>query len=117
MLLVEDDPDVRTVTEAHLKKLGYNVRTAANGIEAIDLLVSPTAINFVLTDLVLPDGINGITVIKEGLRARPNVGLLCMSGYTPSQDNRDWLRAQNIQILDKPFSRAELADALQHLEL
>lgn len=117
MLLVEDDPDVSTVTTSQLKRLGYKVYSVANGIEAVEALVSPTTIDFVLTDMILPGGIDGIGVIKETLRARPNIGLLCMSGYAPSQDQGVWLEAQNIKYLNKPFSRAQLGEALNKLRL
>ena len=48
VLLVEDDPDVRIVTAAQLKQLGYRVYAVANGMEAIDAITSPAKIDITL---------------------------------------------------------------------
>jgi CheY-like chemotaxis protein len=113
VLLVEDDPDVRIMTAAQLKQLGYRVHAVANGNEAIDLIESPANIDIVLTDIVLPGGIDGVTLIKEVMRARPSIGVLCMSGYDPSPNHRKWLQVRNIEFLEKPFSSARLAQAFE----
>jgi PAS domain S-box-containing protein len=112
VLLVEDDPDVRVVTAAQLKSLGYRVHAVANGMEAIDLIASPANIDITLTDIVLPGGLDGVELIKEAMRARPNMGVLCMSGYDPTRKHRKWLQVQNINFLQKPFSSSRLAQAL-----
>jgi PAS domain S-box-containing protein len=113
VLLVEDDPDVRTVTAAQLKQLGYKVHAVATGMEALDLIVSPATIDITLTDIVLPGGIDGVALVKEVMRARPGMGILCMSGYDPTQKNSKWLKVQNIEFLEKPFSSGRLAQALE----
>jgi CheY-like chemotaxis protein len=113
VLLVEDDPDVRTVTAAQLKEMGYKVHAVATGMEALDLIVSPATIDIALTDIVLPGGIDGVTLVKEAMRARPGIGILCMSGYDPTQKNSKWLKVQNIEFLEKPFSSGRLAQALE----
>lgn len=112
VLLVEDDPDVRVVTTAQLKQLGYKVHAVANGMEAIDLISSPANIDITLTDIVLPGGLDGVALIKEAMRARPKMGVLCMSGYDPTQKHRKWLQVQNINFLEKPFTSSRLAKAL-----
>jgi PAS domain S-box-containing protein len=112
VLLVEDDPDVRTVTAALLKQLGYKVHAVANGAEAIDVIGSPASIDITLTDIVLPGGIDGVALLKEAMRSRPRMGVLCMSGYNPTQEHRKWLKVQNIEFLEKPFSSGRLAQAL-----
>jgi signal transduction histidine kinase len=115
VLLVEDDPDVRVVMAAQLKQLGYKVHAVTNGNEAIDLIESPATIDITLTDIVLPGGVNGVTLLTEALRMRPKMGVLCMSSYDPTQKHRQWLMVQNIEFLEKPFSRARLAQALDHV--
>jgi PAS domain S-box-containing protein len=115
VLLVEDDPDVRIITAAQLKELGFQVHAAANGSEAISVIESPARIDILLTDIVLPGGIDGIALVKEAMRVRPRLGVLCMSGYNPTQAHRKWLQAQNIALLEKPFSGNRLAAAFQFL--
>jgi PAS domain S-box-containing protein len=112
VLLVEDDADVRVVTAAQLRHLGYKVHAVGNGMEAIDLIASPANIDITLTDIVLPGGLDGVALVKEAMRARPNMGVLCMSGYNPTEKHRKWLKVQNINFLEKPFSSGRLAQAL-----
>jgi len=113
VLLVEDDSDVRIITSAQLKELGYNVHAVSNGLEAMDLLASPADIDITLTDLVLPAGIDGVKLVEEAMRARPSMGVLCMTGYDPTQRHRKWLKLQNIDLLEKPFSSVRLGRALE----
>ena len=95
-----------------MKTLGYRVHAVANGREALDLIISPARFDVVLTDMVLPAGIDGITVIKETMRVRPKTGVLCMTGYAPTQNDLKWLKVQNIACMNKPFSMAQLSEAL-----
>jgi len=113
VLLVEDDPDVRIVTAHRLRKLGYRVHAVASGSEAIDLIESPANIDIALTDIVLPGPIDGVDLVKEAMRARPGIGVLCMSAYNPTQTPRKWFTIQNIEFLQKPFSSTQLAQALE----
>ena len=62
--------------------------------------------------IVLPGPIDGVDLVKEAMRARPGIGVLCMSGYDPTQTHRKWLLVQNIEFLQKPFSSTQLAQAL-----
>lgn len=117
ILLVEDDLDVRAVVGAQLKKLNYDVRVATTGEEALEALLSPTDISFLLTDVILRGGIDGIEVVKEALRLRPRLGVICMSGYATPERHIERLRLQNIQLLEKPFSIGQLSEAMERLEL
>jgi PAS domain S-box-containing protein len=112
VLLVEDDPDVRIVVTAQLKALGYTVYPVSNAMEAISVIESPTTIAVILTDMVLPGEVDGVTLLKSTMQARPRIGVLCMSGYDPTQSHRKWLQVQNIGLLEKPFTRTRLAQAL-----
>lgn len=113
VLLVEDDADVRIVAGAQLRHLGFKVHAVANGMEALDLIVSPAKIDILLTDVVLPGGLDGVSLIKEAITARPGMGIVCMSGYDPAQKHRKWLSQQNIAFLEKPFNTQKLGQALE----
>jgi len=113
VLLVEDDSDVRIVASAQLRHLGFKVHAVANGMEAIDLIASPATIDILLTDVVLPGGLDGVALIKEAIAARPGMGIVCMSGYDPAPKHRKWLNQQNITFLEKPFNAQRLGQALE----
>jgi PAS domain S-box-containing protein len=112
LLLVEDDPDVRTATARQLEILGYIVKPVADGMAALNLLTSPAPIDLVLTDMVLPGGLNGLDIGREARRLRPGLAVLCMSGYPQAPENAARLRAEGIELLAKPFTKAQLAAAL-----
>ena len=76
-------------------------------MEAIDLIGSPANIDITLTDIVLPGGIDG-----GGHACAAADGVLCMSGYDPTQEHRKWSKVQNIEFLEKPFSSGRLAQPL-----
>ncbi len=82
VLLVEDDEQVRTVALGILRRSGYNVIEARNAGEA--LLHSekhPGKIHLLLSDVVMPQ-MSGPELAKRLARARPEMKVLCMSGYT-----------------------------------
>ncbi len=112
VLLVEDDPDVRIMTAAQLKQCGYVVQSVATAMEAINMIASPAEIDIMLTDIVLPGDIDGMMLVKEALRERPGMGVVCMSGYNPTPGHRQWLDKQNIRFLEKPFSVGQLLQAM-----
>jgi DNA-binding NtrC family response regulator len=76
------------------------------------LIESPASIDVTLTDIVLPGGIDGVSLVKEAMHARPTMAVLCMSGYASTKKDRKWLAVQNITLLEKPFSTGELAQAI-----
>ncbi len=107
-LLVEDDAEVRRVVRNDLLALGYVVLEAGNGAEAMAIIDHTPSIALVLTDMVMPGGVDGRTVaaharerIDEHGQA-PKVAL--MSGYAPGVEASD-----NLAILPKPFTRSQLA--------
>ena len=109
-LLVEDDPEVRRVVRQQLIGLGHPVIEAENGAQAIDMITQIPDIALVLSDIVMPGGLNGHQLAAAARAARPGVRVILMSGYdAPGQAGPD--PAQS--ILAKPFTRRELAQALQ----
>lgn len=82
ILLVEDEPALRSLTEHILKTHGYTVLAAANASEALDLArANQQQIDLVLTDVVMP-GMNGVDLAHEISRTVPGVVIVLMSGYS-----------------------------------
>jgi CheY-like chemotaxis protein len=110
VLLVEDDPAVRRVVRQQLVGLGYAVIEADNGAQALQLADAVPDIALVLTDMVMPGGLNGRQLIDLLRQRRPGVGVVLMSGYAEGLGSRE---DNPLVMLDKPFSAEELAEALQ----
>jgi signal transduction histidine kinase/CheY-like chemotaxis protein len=112
VLLVDDDDDVAEVTSAMLSKLGYRVVCARSGVEAIHILKSDKKFDLLLTDVFMPQGVNGIELAREARRTCRGIKVLLASGNAT-----DVLATYGIgnefPIIGKPFARSELAQHLQ----
>ena len=99
VLLTEDDPDVLTIAAETLQLLGDEVHTASNAAEALAILEQGTPIDILFTDIVMPNGMNGIALAREARRLRPDIRVLLTSGYS-----RDRLEAgENMDSIAKPI--------------
>ena len=70
VLVVEDDPDVRSLAVDLLGELGYQVLEAATGPVALEELASTTFVDLLLTDIVLPGGMNGASTVGARISVR-----------------------------------------------
>ncbi|MEO6256312.1 MAG: response regulator [Sphingomicrobium sp.] len=109
VLLVEDEPMVRTVAERALTRHGYTVITASNGQEALDVVNRGEPIALLISDVVMPE-MDGPTMVREARKSRPELRILFMSGYAEEQ-LRNSIDIDNVAFLPKPFSVQELAEA------
>jgi PAS domain S-box-containing protein len=110
VLLVEDDPDVRRVVRQQLVDFGHPVIEAENGVQAIEMIEQIADIAIVVSDVIMPGGINGRQLADRVLRDHPQMRILLMSGYT---DETGDAVASELPVLAKPFARQDLARALQ----
>jgi two-component system cell cycle sensor histidine kinase/response regulator CckA len=109
VLLVEDEPMVRTVAERALTRHGYTVITADSGEDALEILAKGEPIDLLISDVVMP-GMDGPTMVREARLSRPELKILFMSGYAEEQLRKS-LDIENVNFLPKPFSVTELAEA------
>jgi two-component system cell cycle sensor histidine kinase/response regulator CckA len=109
VLLVEDEPMVRSVAERALTRHGYTVITAENGEDALAVLEKGEPIDLLISDVVMP-GMDGPTMVREARKSRPELKILFMSGYAEEQ-LRNSINIENVNFLPKPFSVTELAEA------
>ena len=115
VLLVEDDDGVRDVVCGQLEASGYETKAVAQGDAAIALLRSDEPFDLLLTDVVLPGGMNGFDIAHAARKLRPGLAILCMSGYSDEARNSSGQLANEFPLLDKPFTREQLADALARI--
>ena len=109
VLLVEDEPMVRTVAERALTRHGYTVITANNGFEALEILDRGDEIALLISDVVMPE-MDGPTMVREARQSRPDLPILFMSGYAEEQLRKS-IDIDKVAFLPKPFSVQELAEA------
>jgi nitrogen-specific signal transduction histidine kinase len=109
ILLVEDDDAVRTYVARALDALGYRVEAAVNADEALQRLAQKVHYDLLLTDVVMPGEMNGIELARAARLLRPDMRVLYTTGN--ADRNKDFFGPANpeIQLLHKPYRRAELA--------
>ena len=110
ILVVEDDPGVRSFTVSVLNNAGYTVSSCENGLDALAWLDLHHC-NLVLTDLVMPK-LDGYSLL-DALRIRPSPpATLVMSGFSVRTDLAPTLQPLLRGVIQKPFSPARLLAAV-----
>ena len=112
MLLVEDDPDVRTLIKSMLTKLGYRVLVAKDALVGIEALAE-SPVDLMLSDVVLPGGMSGPDLAEKAKSMDPGIKILFMSGYTENVFPHQNPLPEGADLLTKPFRKTELATRVQ----
>jgi two-component system cell cycle sensor histidine kinase/response regulator CckA len=112
LLVVEDDGQLRGIMARALSDAGYRVIAAGSGAEALRAAEGHSGeIDLLLTDVVMP-GMNGRELADRIAAARPATPALFLSGYTDDILGPQGVLAPGIQLLQKPFTSAELLAAV-----
>ena len=112
ILAVEDDERVRKLTVMRLSQLGYTVRSAGSGAEAIDILAAGTPVDLLFSDVVMPGGMSGFELRSKVQALYPNMPVLLTSGYAEELSREGVAVEGPLKILNKPYRLAELAAAI-----
>ena len=115
ILVVEDDPDVRSFVVAALEILGYTVFEAEDGRAALCLLDEIPDLDLLLTDVVMPNGMSGRDVADEVQKRYPQVKSLFTSGYTNDALAHHGRLDDGAELLAKPYTRETLARKVRHV--
>ena len=116
ILLAEDDPALREMAATLLRRLGYTVLTAANGIEALNLKQQRDIghIDLVFTDVVMPH-MSGKELADRMQALFPHTKILFTSAYTENAIIRQGVLDKNMALLQKPFTPSVLAHKLREV--
>lgn len=109
VLLVEDNADVRAVIVEQLMTMGFAVIEAADGNEAIGLVESLPDLYALVSDIMMPGGIDGYELADSVSQLRPDARIILITGYAFDQQPSD---AKTFLTLRKPFSPEALQQAL-----
>jgi CheY-like chemotaxis protein len=112
VLIVEDEPDLMDVASALYISMGYEVVTAATAREAMNLLASH-AVDILFTDIIMPDGMNGIELATFARENYPNVKIILASGYPLPALKLDPGNLNDFGFVNKPYRLSDLARALR----
>jgi PAS domain S-box-containing protein len=115
ILLVEDETDVRELARKVLERQGYRVVAVASAREALLVAEGPATLDLVVTDVIMPGGMNGVEMGERLSRTRPSLPVLYMSGYTGDLRSPSLAHPSGLEFLDKPFQPKELLARVKEL--
>lgn len=115
ILVVEDEAELLNYLTEILRELGYRVTQAKNGKNAISRLARRKNLGLLLTDVVMPGGINGEELAREVHEKFPDAKILFMSGYTKDALVDQGNLREGVNLISKPFTRKQIAQKIREV--
>jgi hypothetical protein len=113
LLVVEDDSQLRSILRRYLTSWGYTLLEAPSGAAALELLREHGGrIDLLLTDLVMPGGIDGRLLSQHVVAAKPEAKVVFMSGYTEHAAIKSASLGPDDYFVQKPFTAQSLSETL-----
>ncbi len=109
VLVVDDDPLVRTSTAAMIEELGHAVIEAASGSQALEFVGAGLEIDVVITDYAMP-GLNGAALAEKITQSRPGLPIAIATGFADAIGE-----LPSLPRLNKPYRQQELAELIGRL--
>jgi two-component system response regulator HydG len=111
ILIVDDSPDQRELLKRNLKPMGFQVYTASNVKEALNILEN-TKIDLVITDLKMPE-VSGLDLVRHVRDNLKNTEVMMITGYPSIESAVEAVKAGADDYLAKPFTNEELFGAVE----
>ncbi|MFM0324222.1 PAS domain S-box protein [Caballeronia glebae] len=115
VLVVEDDAKVQATVIAMMAGLGYGVLKADNAEQALAVLSSGVHVDLLFTDVVMPGSLKSPDMARQAVQLQPHMKVLFTSGYTQNAIVHAGRLDDGVELLSKPYSRAELAFKVRHV--
>lgn len=114
VLVVEDNEALRRAVVMQLQELGYETIEADSAKPALHILSSEATVDVMLTDIVMPGGMDGVALAAEAIKLRRDLPIIFTSGF-PATTNGSALNSwpDRLPVLDKPVRRHELAESIR----
>ncbi|KPY48155.1 response regulator [Pseudomonas syringae] len=114
VLIVEDDPAVRTLVSEVLSELGYTFIEAGEALDAVPILESGQRIDLLISDVGLP-GMNGRQLAEIARQLRPELKVLFITGYAEHAAVRGGFLENGMQLITKPFAFDHLTSKVREM--
>ncbi|HZQ01468.1 MAG TPA: response regulator [Reyranella sp.] len=115
ILVVDDNPGLLEEAVDMLARMGFAVRSASNGADALAILQHETDIDLLFTDVVMPGEIAGRLLAERALLLKPGLRVLFASGYFEGALVSKGELKDNVQFIAKPYRMRELAQKLEQV--
>jgi two-component system, NtrC family, response regulator AtoC len=107
ILVADDEPNLRRVLTAMLRRDGHDILQATDGAEAIERLGGGTEIDVVITDLRMP-AVDGMDVLRHATRTAPHVPVIMITAYGSVGQAVEAIKAGAFDYIEKPFEQEQI---------
>jgi DNA-binding response OmpR family regulator len=114
ILLVDDDPDVRSLIRTFLEHEGYLVYTSGDADRAAEIFQRRGSMDLLITDYLMPER-NGVDLAHELISIQPNLPVLVISGLLMDVDELNQIETGGLKFLPKPFSLPRLLSEVHNV--
>jgi CheY-like chemotaxis protein len=115
VLVIDDEPTIRMLISEVLGELGYAVIEAPDGPAGLKVLESNARVDLLITDVGLPEGMNGRQVADAARATRPDLKVLFITGYAENAIISRGRLENGMFVLTKPFEMEALADRIRDI--
>ncbi len=115
VLVVDDEPAIRMLVCEVLGDLGYAFAQAVDASEGLSVLRSPRPIDLLITDVGLPNGMNGRQLADAARRERPDLRVLFITGYAETAALGPAGLGAGMEVITKPFGLHVLASKIREM--
>lgn len=110
ILIVDDEATLRAVFADLMSREGYRCLTAANAIDALQMIeANVIKFDLLVSDIRMPGGLNGLDLANRMRELQPDVAILLITGYAREMDEA---KARGYRVLEKPFRHFDLEAAV-----
>jgi CheY-like chemotaxis protein len=115
VLVIDDEPTIRMLIAEVLEEQGYSTIEASDGPSGMRVLQSPARIDLLITDVGLPNGMNGRQVADAARELRPDMKVLFITGYAENAVIGSGNLGKGMQVVSKPFDMDVLATKIREM--
>jgi PAS domain S-box-containing protein len=113
VLVVDDEAGLLEVALAYLAELGFMAYEAKDGASALEAIAQHSEINLMVTDIVMPGGMNGVELVQRARALSPGLKIVYSSGFPAEALAEKSMPLVEGPLLRKPYQRAEFAAIVQ----
>ena len=115
VLIIDDEPTLRTLMREVLEEAGYRVLEAADGPSGLKILHSGARIDLLVSDVGLPGGMNGRQAADASRVARSELKVLFVTGYAENAVVGNGHLDTGMRVIAKPFNMSDFANKVREM--
>jgi PAS domain S-box-containing protein len=113
VLVVDDEVDLLEVAVTYLEEMGFTALSAVDGPSALEVVARTPALDLLLTDVVMPGGMNGVALAQQIRQQHPDVTVIYASGFPSSALAEHSQLHVDGPLVNKPYRKEQLTAAVQ----